>query len=428
MSRGEDNVPSHKDLGGIFDGFEGYRSVERADLDRVLRSGIVALDTNLLLDLYRYSKSAREQVFAALEAVPAALFMPAQVQKEFWRNRDQVIREVIATNSVSGLREARKKASGELASWGTRTMSESEAKELHDLLDAAFRQVIARVEQGGSGLNLRAALRDIADDPVLGRLAALFQGRVGRPFTAERLTELVAAGRQRYARRIPPGYMDADKPGQQEEGTGDYLVWEQLIQRASAEGKDLLFVTRDRKEDWWRLDAAREPIGPRVELINEMADRAGVRFYMAVPEDFLEAASEAFEVEVSESTLDTTERLAEEPEPDGPVPWSRELFETLLSRLEESGYPLRATVLREAARDAKGFVPRQRVYELGEYHDGRLLVGFTRPVMGAMRDLVATGSLPEGLEPALRAHYLRPGKAEGFVVPRSVVESMGREE
>ncbi|WP_431917722.1 PIN-like domain-containing protein [Micromonospora wenchangensis] len=420
-------MPSHKDLGGIFDGFEGYRKVERPALDRVLQSGIIALDTNLLLDLYRYSKSAREQVFTALEAVPAALFMPAQVQKEFWRNRDQVIREVLVTNSVSGIREARKKASSELASWGTRTMSESDAKELQDLLESTFKQVIGRVEQGGSGLKLQAALRDVKDDPVLGRLAALFAGRVGRPFTSERLTELVAAGRQRYARKVPPGYMDADKPGQQEEGTGDYLVWEQLIQRASAEGKDLLFVTRDRKEDWWRLDAAREPIGPRVELINEMADRAGVGFYMTVPEDFLEAASEAFQVEVSESTLDTTERLAEEPEPEGPLPWSRELFDTLLARLEESGYPLRAKVMREAALDPKGFVPRERVYELGEYSEGRLLVGFTRPVIGAMRDLVTTGSLPEGLEPALRAHYLRPGKAEGFVVPRSVVESMGRE-
>ncbi|MCK1806709.1 MULTISPECIES: hypothetical protein [unclassified Micromonospora] len=29
-------------LGGLYDGFEGYRNVERADLDQVLRTGIVA--------------------------------------------------------------------------------------------------------------------------------------------------------------------------------------------------------------------------------------------------------------------------------------------------------------------------------------------------------------------------------------------------
>ncbi|MER5703391.1 PIN domain-containing protein [Micromonospora sp. NPDC002296] len=415
-------------LSGLFDGFESYRNVERADLNGVLRSGIVALDTNLLLDLYRYSKDAREQVFSALEAVAPALFMPAQVQREFWRNRDEVIRRVIATNSVAGLQEARKKALAEMDSWATRTMPGSEAVDKRALLEKAFGEAIAYVKKGGSGLNLRAALKNVDEDTVLDKLLALFNGRVGRPFDAERQADLVAIGRQRFASRVPPGYMDADKPEQQEEGTGDFLLWEQLIQHAAAEKKDLLFVTRDRKEDWWRLDATREPIGPRVELVNEMAERAGVGFFMAVPEEFLEAASAAFHVEVSQRTLDTTERLAGETEPDGPMPWSWEQFEILLSRLEESGYPLRAKVLREAAEDPNGFVPRQRVYELGKYPEDRLLVGFTRPIMGAVRDLVASGSLPEGLEPALRAHYLRPGKAEGFVVPRSIVESVGGED
>ncbi|MGC5384576.1 PIN-like domain-containing protein [Micromonospora chalcea] len=412
-------------LGGLYDGFEGYRNVERAGLDQVLRTGIVALDTNLLLDLYRYSKNARMQVLSALEAVAPALFMPAQVQKEFWRNRDDVIRRVIATNSFAGLQEARKKALAEVDSWAARTTPGAEADEQRVLLDKAFAEVIGWVKRGGSGLNLRAALRDVAEDPVLGKLRELFEHRVGRPFPSERLVELIAVGRQRFARRMPPGYMDADKPEQQEEGTGDFLLWEQLIQHAAVQRKDLLFVTRDRKEDWWRLDAAREPIGPRVELINEMSERAGVGFFMAVPEDFLAAASAAFDVDVSESTLDTTERLAEGPEQDGPRPWTRAQFEILMSRLEESGYPLRAAVLREAAQDPRGFLPRKRVYELGEYPEGRLLVGFTRPVIGATRDLVATGGLPEGLEPALRARYVRSGKADGFVVPRSIVDNPG---
>lgn len=354
--------------------------------------------------------------------------MPAQVQTEFWRNRDEVMREVIATNSVGGIKEAHKKAVGEISAWGTRTMSSSVAAELRTLLDGAFKTVIGRIDQVGKGSNFRDALRDSSKDQVLAQLEALFDGRVGEPFAAERFAELVVAGRERFARRLPPGYLDAEKVDQQEEGTGDYLIWEQLIAYAAAERKDLLFVTRDRKEDWWRLDAAREPIGPRVELIKEMADRAGVGFFMVLPQDFLELAAEAFKVEVSESTLDTTERMAEEPEPEGPLPWTRELFETLLSRLEEWNYPLRVEVLREAAQDPKGFIPRKRIYELGEYRDERLLVGFTRPVIGAMRDLEATGALPEGLEPALRAHYLRPGKAEGFVVPRSIVESVGDEE
>ncbi|MEU4528028.1 PIN-like domain-containing protein [Micromonospora ureilytica] len=414
-------------LGGIFDGFEGFRQVKPEDMVEAVRSSTVALDTNVLLDLYRSLKQTREENIEALREVGPRLFMPAQVQSEFWRNRDQVIRDVIDRDSAEGLREAQRKARTVLNAWGKQILSKSEADTLRNELDAAFQQVITKLRSGGHGLKLSGALKDTTLDPVLQEVDVLFDGRVGLPFAADRLAELVQEGQARFARRVPPGYMDADKANQVEEGTGDFLVWEQLVAHAQATGRDILFVTRDVKEDWWRLGELGSPIGPRVELINEMRDRAGVGLLLAEPPEFWAALSEAFPaLPSSQSTVDDAERLGEEADIDGSLPWTSEMWEALLSRLEDSAYPIRVAVLREAASSPEGFIPRQRVYEIGDYDQNRLLVGFTKPIIGATRKLVADGELPAGLEPALRAHYLRPGKAEGFLVPRSVVESAGQ--
>ncbi|MEU1396971.1 PIN-like domain-containing protein [Micromonospora zamorensis] len=425
---GPDPAATLGSLAGLYDGYEAYRRTEPEELDQVVQFGIVALDTNVLLDLYRYAKRSREESIKALEAIAPRLFMPAQVQEEFWRNRDQVIREIVRRNPLAGVRDAKRSALAALSDWGRNTMSDDDVDALKKEMEATFNQVLAKMQPSGQGLHLRAALSDVKADAVLGHLEVLFGGRVGRPFDKDRLVELVAEGRARFARRIPPGYMDADKADQSEEGTGDFLIWEQLIAQAKEARKDIVFVTRDLKEDWWRLDAVNSPIGPRVELVNEMRDRAGVRFLLAAPGDLWDVVSEKFkDVPMSQSTVNDAEQLSEDADVDVLLPWSPGMWEVLLARLEESGYPVRVAVLREAAGDPDGFIPRQRVYELGEYDSGRLLVGFTRPIAGATRDLIASGDLPAGLEPALRAQYLKPGKAEGFVVPRSVVAATAHE-
>ncbi|TDC01456.1 hypothetical protein E1091_02820 [Micromonospora fluostatini] len=364
-------------LGGIFDGFEAYRRIESADLERAVRSSVVALDTNVLLDLYRVLKATRDDNLKALWKIADRLFMPAQVQREFWRNRDQVILDVIARDSAKELQQAQQTARLALGAWGRQSMSQAEATVLQGELDSAFKEVRKKLQAGGEGLKLNAALKDVELDPVLKDLGGIFAGRVGHPFSDERLTELVAEGRRRFARLIPPGYLDAEKANQVEEGTGDFLLWEQLIAYARAE-----------------------------------------------PAQLWEALLEAYpDLPINQSTVDDTERLSEDADVEGSTPWTMGMWETLLSRLEDSAYPKRVAVLRAAARDPEGFIPREQVYKICGYDPAkRLLVGFTRPVIGATRELVASGELPAGLEPALRAHYLRPGKAEGFLVPRSVVE------
>lgn len=421
-------MPDGEGLHSLWDGFEIYDDRKSDQIEAALQSGIVALDTNILLHLYKCGSTARSQIFDVLEAVSSNLFMPAQVQAEFWRNRDDVIREVITTSSLAGLREAQKKALAEIKAWRRRTMSTTEADELAEDLEKAFRRVLTRVssDDGGRGINLKAALSSAHDDTILQRLLELFESRVGLPYDPDTFKAYVRQGRERFEQRIPPGYMDGNKQGQVEEGVGDYLVWEQLIDRASKTGKDVLFVTDDEKEDWWRLDVSGEPIAARIELIQEMRHRAGVNLYMLRRPDFLEMAGPLLGVIVDESTIDDVE--TPDPTSDSssaiPTSWTPSRLVSLLLRLEGIGAENQAKVLRYAAGPGSGFIPRTKVYELTGYSRDRLLVGFTKPVANSTRYLQSLGLLPEGLDTALEASYQRPGKADGFKVPESIVEAL----
>ncbi|RLK60439.1 PIN-like domain-containing protein [Actinokineospora cianjurensis] len=59
----------------------------------------------------------------------------------------------------------------------------------------------------------------------------------------------------------PPGYKDRKKDDVN--AVGDYLVWEQTLLEATTRGLDVLFVTSDTEEDWWRLEGG-ERRGPRI--------------------------------------------------------------------------------------------------------------------------------------------------------------------
>ena len=69
------------------------------------------LDTNVLLDMYRYSAGTRNDFFALFEKIADRIWIPHQVGLEFSRNRPGVIAEQVqmfqkATSGLSSLRKS----------------------------------------------------------------------------------------------------------------------------------------------------------------------------------------------------------------------------------------------------------------------------------------------------------------------------------
>ncbi|MGH3223709.1 MAG: PIN-like domain-containing protein, partial [Streptosporangiaceae bacterium] len=147
---------------------------------------------------------------------------------------------------------------------------------------------------------------DTAKDPVITALSSILKRNVGDPLTADELRKAKKEALQRIADKRPPGWKDANKRDNPE---GDYIVWFQTLQEARRRGVDVLFVTGDVKDDWWRREQG-EVRGPLPELVYEMRAVADVRLFMLRPASLLIHAGDALGLRISEESVQDAQRVS----------------------------------------------------------------------------------------------------------------------
>lgn len=164
-----------------------------------------------------------------------------------------------------------------------------------------IKRTIASIQRG---LNKQKSQHPelLENDPLQDKITALFDGKVGAAFSSNRLDEIYKAAEERYKRRIPPGYKDEKKDGN--EKYGDVIIWFQMIEKAKESKKPMIFITDDNKEDWWLwAKEIRRKIGPRAELIEEMFKNANQAFYMYGVERFMEYSRVFLKRKVDEKAI-----------------------------------------------------------------------------------------------------------------------------
>ena len=278
------------------DAFPGRYRPSKEDFDRLWEEGILVLDANVLLNLYRYSGDTREQMIAVLRGLKDRLWLPHQVAREFLDRRLGVIHN--KRRSYEALREyldnARAEAEQRLE--GLHRDPITEAEDVLERVRDSLRELTDRLKEREE--DLPKETNSPQNDPVWRVVDELYAGKVGSPYPDEKKKEIFEKGRKRYGARVPPGYKDEDKGRHEDDrGTGeeraygDLLVWMQILDEAEKRKEPVVFVTDDRKEDWWWISHGKT-IGPRPELVEEMRDRAGVAFHMYRPDRFMAEASE----------------------------------------------------------------------------------------------------------------------------------------
>ncbi|TQM84721.1 hypothetical protein FHX81_7177 [Saccharothrix saharensis] len=408
---------------GIYDAFPGYRRPPEEELADALRSALVVVDANVLLNLYRYNESTRDDLLGLLRRVGDRLWIPHQVMREFWRNRLTVLAgRAAATDQVlAALAKQHRAADDALHQWAKTT---AVADAVRDDLRGEVAALHARLETA-----IRSHTPPSPDspgvpgrEPVLDRLEALLRGKVGAQPDHSQWKALVQEGKRRAAAKEPPGYLDAGKDDSTlpEGAAGDYLVWAQAVQEAARRDTDLLFVTGDEKEDWWwryRSDF----LGPRVELVEEFATTAGKQLYLMRPVDLLRRAS-ALEVEVRTESVDDVARVSESQES---ALWSVDGVAELLRHLDFEERP-HAEIIREAARRG-GFIDKEAAYRIGGFDDSTLMSGFIGPVMRITRMLKGRGVVPQSVDTPLMPH-MSAEHGPRFHIPEEMVTILAEDE
>lgn len=238
--------------------FKGYSDYSNDEYKEIWDNSLIVVDANILLNFYRYSEDTREKLFKILKKVKKRLWIPYQVGKEFFENKDKVM--VNSYKEYDTLEnELQKKFRDAKDEINKRKNDQLKCKnDINTLLDETLKKIqeILNKEKEVKKPNFN---KNLIEKKVL----ELFNTSIGEQITGNEYDEMKKEGIRRFENQIPPGYKDSAK-----DENGDYYIFYSLIKKAKEVGKDIIFVTDDVKEDWFnQLNGERH--GGRYELLNE---------------------------------------------------------------------------------------------------------------------------------------------------------------
>lgn len=251
-------------------------------------------DTNVFLNLYRYSNKTRNQLLESFEWLKTRIWMPYQVASEFCKDRYSVIEE--ANKRFDTIENEAGKL---IDSWKKELRLDSNDTDIEEL-SKYLKQWIAK-KRDNNYLTFSAT-----DDEVFSSLLDLFDGKVGVPFSVDEKLGIEQEGKNRYENRMPPGYKDSKK---EDNRFGDLFIWKEIIRYAKSKKVNIIFVTHDQKEDWWNTINGKT-IGPRIELRREFYEETGKKFHMYTMSAFLSFFTDNKGKSIDKATMDEVELFA----------------------------------------------------------------------------------------------------------------------
>ncbi len=310
------------------------------EIKKIWDEGILTVDANVLLDLYRYHKDTCKALVDALEQFTDRIWLTHQAADEFFRNRKKVI--VSASNSfqaaekvISSIQDDSREPIKSLKS--NRIILDHIADNLSIKLTEVLEKTLESISEAKD-----AHPNYLNDDPILTRLLELFDNSVGDEFSKDDLENNVKEAKLRAEKRIPPGYLDSDKDG--DKPYGDYLMWLQMLNHAKDLSKSMIFVTSENKEDWWDRSSGKTT-GIQYELLKEAHQVTGQRFLFYRTDRFLEFAAKQSGNEANESAVAEIRKIVKERSDNVHIVRLTGQSEAVLKHNKRIGY-LEAEILR----------------------------------------------------------------------------------
>lgn len=278
--------------------FPGYYKKTEKELNEIWEKGIIMFDTNVLLNLYRYSTSTRETILDLITKFSNQIYLPFQAALEYNKNRCEVIAE--QEKAYNDFLEKIAQIQKDLQSTNKPPfLSGKVDKKLNEVLGKVSSEVEESISSYSNFLKI---------DPIYDRLSEIFKEKITEQFSKDELDEIYVEGKKRYEEKIPPGYED-EKNKVDNRKFGDLVLWKQVIKKAKELQKDVIFITDERKSDWWwKLKDGRN-MGPRQELVSEIKEIANVDFHMYSSERFLTYGQTFLKEKINQEALKEIEAM-----------------------------------------------------------------------------------------------------------------------
>lgn len=140
---------------------------------------------------------------------------------------------------------------------------------------------------------LLVAINDqyLTQDPIKCFIDLLSQ-RILLGYTMEKIYDLCDEGEKRFKKQIPPGFKDKGKEGVRQ--YSDFILWSEIIEYATRNKTNIVFVTDDVKADWW--ETAEDANGTNIrtfhsKLISEFERKTGQKIVALTSNDLFSEIS-----------------------------------------------------------------------------------------------------------------------------------------
>jgi hypothetical protein len=278
------------------------------EFQQIWKSALISPDSSVLLNLYRYPRDVIEYILMIFNQSKDQLWLTNQASSEFLKNRHKVIAS-IPNNFKKSMKEME----------SLKSSIKSSCQNLHHLR-VIPKELINLIEEDGADLidknleKIGALVEQYPDfssnDVLTDDLVELFNNKTGSGFSEDEKNEFFNEGRKRFASKIPPGYCDFEKP--EPDRYGDLILWKEILWKAKQEKRPVIFITNDKKDDWWQKESGKT-IGPRPELLKEAFQETGQKVWIYEYDKFFDYAVRHFNVEIKDSSVEKIkEKIQEE--------------------------------------------------------------------------------------------------------------------
>ena len=272
----------------VQDLFVGWYDYPKDVYDNIIDNGIISFDTNILLDLYRYSEEGSKNILSMFDTVKDRLIFSYYVAFEFTKNRKKV--EVDSLNEYSKFKDKIEKKYTELIDeFSNISENKISKKTLISNIEKSKDKVLSSIQDEYD------KKEKIFKEGFEKSICDLLNDRILDKFSDEEYESAKVEGIRRFKEQIPPGYKDSEKSE-----NGDYYIFKQLIDYSKKEQKDIIFVTGDTKEDMFNNFNGIKT--PRPELLQEFYAETNHRIIILSLPTFLNNKT-IFNVKVSAKTI-----------------------------------------------------------------------------------------------------------------------------
>ncbi len=247
-----------------------HQEYDIEEIKRMLKHAVLAFDTNALLGLYSYSPKILQDIKGLLtkDTIKNRLFVPYHTAEEFYKNKDKVIQRAqsIYSSKLGGVTS-------------TINALQQDINKTHFLSDWVITAKTA-LQKAVEAMREAYKAQEVDFDKISETIEEIFYDDcVGRELENSEFYENEFEKRLKYD--IPPGITDSQK---KQNKSGDFIIWSELLAKAKADKTDIIFVTNEKKFDWWDKSGKGRPNKQLLVEFNKKTDR---RFYFFNMDSFI---------------------------------------------------------------------------------------------------------------------------------------------